>query len=93
MPLRGGVSIVIAALWMTLASSGGHQGPQELPLVVSAVADGGIPKPLFGELVGGFSAELEGGSQVEGVRAVRFEHAFPCGSDALARITTEARPP
>jgi hypothetical protein len=40
---------------------------------------GGIPKPLFGELVGGISADLVGGEIEEGVRAVRFERGFPCG--------------
>ena len=43
---------------------------------------GGIPLPLFGELVGGISAELAGGAVEEGVRAVRFERAFPCDSGA-----------
>jgi len=41
---------------------------------------GGIPKPLFGELVGGFSAQLVGGAAAADVRAVRFERAFPCSS-------------
>ena len=39
---------------------------------------GGIPKPLFGELVGAISAELPGGEIEEEVRAVRFERGFPC---------------
>ena len=47
---------------------------------------GGIPKPLFGELVGGISAELVGGTLEEGVRAVRFERGFPCDSAILDTI-------
>lgn len=45
--------------------------------------NGGIPKPLFGELVGGITAELVGGTVEEGVRAVRFESGFPCDPDIL----------
>lgn len=41
---------------------------------------GGIPKPLSGELVGGFSAQLVGGAAAADVRAVRFEDAFPCAA-------------
>jgi hypothetical protein len=41
---------------------------------------GGIPKPLFGELVGAFSAELVGGAPVQGARTLRFERGFPCES-------------
>jgi hypothetical protein len=36
---------------------------------------GGVPKPLFGTLVGDIAAELEDGGAASGVRAVRFEHA------------------
>jgi hypothetical protein len=42
--------------------------------------NGGIPKPLFGELVGGISAEIAGGKLEEKIRAVRFESGFPCDS-------------
>lgn len=41
---------------------------------------GGIPKPLFSELVGGISAELVGGTVEEGIRAVRFERGSPCAT-------------
>lgn len=41
---------------------------------------GGVPKPLFGELVGDISAEVVGGTVEAGVRAVRFERGFPCGA-------------
>jgi hypothetical protein len=44
---------------------------------------GGIPKPLFGKLVGGFSAELVGGTPVRGARSLRFERGFPCESAVL----------
>jgi hypothetical protein len=40
--------------------------------------NGGIPKPLFGELVGGFTAELFDGTPADSPRAVRFERGFPC---------------
>ena len=43
---------------------------------------GGIPKPLFGELVGAISAELVGGEIQEAVRALRFESGFPCQDGA-----------
>ena len=43
---------------------------------------GGIPKPLFGELIGGISAELVGGEIEEGCLALRFERGFPCTADA-----------
>jgi hypothetical protein len=39
---------------------------------------GGIPKPLFGELVGSFSAELAGGGSAGDIQAVRFERGFLC---------------
>jgi hypothetical protein len=45
--------------------------------------NGGIPKPLFGELVGGISAGLVGGTLEKGVRAVRFEREFPCDATTL----------
>ncbi len=53
--------------------------------------NGGIPKPLFGELVGGFSAQLAGSTLGEGVRAVRFERNYPCDSAILETIG-EAQP-
>jgi len=40
--------------------------------------NGGIPKPLFGELVGGFTAELFDGTPADSPRAVRFERGFQC---------------
>lgn len=39
---------------------------------------GGIPKPLFGELVGDMTARLAGGELVEGIGTLRFVHGFPC---------------
>ncbi len=50
--------------------------------------NGGIPKPLFSELVGDISAELVGGTLEEDVVAVRFERGFPCDSavpDSVAK--------
>ncbi len=40
---------------------------------------GGVPKPLFGTLVGDISAERVDGRPVSDVRAVRLEHAGPEG--------------
>ena len=48
---------------------------------------GGIPKPLFGELVGDFSAELVDGSPATEVRSVRFDRDGECGS--LAPVERE----
>lgn len=42
--------------------------------------NGGVPKPLLGELVGSITAELAGGAVEERVRAVRFERGFPCSA-------------
>ncbi len=39
---------------------------------------GGIPKPLFGELVGDISAELVGGEIDDACLALRFERGSPC---------------
>ena len=39
---------------------------------------GGIPKPLFGELVGDISAELVGGEIVDACLALRFERGYAC---------------
>jgi len=54
--------------------------------------NGGIPKPLFSELVGGISAELVGGTLEEDVLAVRFERGFPCDSTALDSDAEGLRP-
>jgi len=39
---------------------------------------GGIPKPLFGELVGDISAELVGGEIDDACLALRFERGYAC---------------
>lgn len=44
---------------------------------------GGIPKPLFGELVGSFSAELVGGTFDDSARALRFENGFLCVGESV----------
>jgi hypothetical protein len=49
--------------------------------------NGGIPKPLFGELVGGISAELVDGEIEDAVRAVRFERDFPCQEGAEPQVS------
>jgi len=41
---------------------------------------GGIPKPLFGELLGGMTAEMAGGELIEGFTTLRFERGFPCAA-------------
>ena len=56
-----------------------------------ACVGGGIPKPLFGELVGDMSAELAGGELVEGVGRLRFERGFPCA--AVPSEITDGEPP
>lgn len=53
--------------------------------------NGGIPKPLLGELVGSITAELVEGTVEEGVRAVRFEHGFPCATPTQG-ANEEGRP-
>ena len=43
---------------------------------------GGIPKPLFGELVGDITAELVNGGGEVRARELRFERGFSCGAEA-----------
>jgi len=50
---------------------------------------GGIPKPLFGELIGDMTAELVNGGGVVQARELRFEQGFPCGGEASGTIDRE----
>ena len=54
-----------------------------------ACIKGGIPKPLFGKLVGDISAELaDGGGEIQ-ARELRFERGFPCAEGSGENGGTE----
>ena len=80
----------------TVVSGGGHKmklfrcDPRPADDSRNECFNGGIPKPLFGELVGGFTAELAGGATERDGLAVRFERGFPCVSDAIESIGGES---
>jgi len=50
---------------------------------------GGIPKPLFGELVGDISAELVGGEIDDACLALRFERGYPCDTGAVEDVVDD----
>jgi hypothetical protein len=73
----------------TVVSGGGHEmklfrcDPRPADDSRNECINGGIPKPLFGVLVGGFTAELAGGATERDGHTVRFERGFPCVSDTV----------